>query len=51
MDAVLLIDVENVFNSINRKLMLHDLKLICHIIATYIISCYATPSRLLNANG
>ena len=32
-DAVLLIDAENAFNSINRKVMLHNLKFICPIIA------------------
>ena len=50
-DAVLLIDTENVFNSINRKIMLHNLKFICPIIATYIIKCYATPSRLFIVGG
>ena len=46
MGAVLLIDAENTFNFINRKVMLHNLKFICPIIATYIMNCYATPSRL-----
>ena len=46
MGAVLLIDAENTFNSINRKVMLRNLKFICPIIATYIINCYATLSRL-----
>ena len=50
-DAVLLIDAENAFNSINRKVMLHNLKFICPIIATYIINCYATPSRLFIVGG
>ena len=50
-DAVFLIDAENAFNSINRKVMLHNLKFICPIIATYIINCYATPSRLLIVGG
>ena len=46
--AVLLIDAENPLSSINRKvIMLHDLKFICPIIATYIVNCYATPSKLL----
>ena len=45
-DAVLSIDAENKLNSINRKVMLHNVKFICPIIATYIINCYATPSRL-----
>ena len=37
-DGVPLIDAENAFNSINRKVMLRNLKFICQIIATYIIS-------------
>ena len=31
--------------------MLHNLKFICPIIATYIINCYATPSRLFIVAG
>ena len=34
---------------LNRKAMLHNLKFICPIIATYIIVCYAAPSRLFIA--
>ena len=45
-DAVLLIDAENTFNSINHKVMVHKLKFIYPIVATYIINCYTTPSRL-----
>ena len=45
MDAVLLIDAENALSSINRKVMLHNLKFVFPIIATYIINCYAPPSR------
>ena len=46
-DAVLLIDAKNAFSSINRKvIMLHDLKCICPVIASYIINCYVTSSRL-----
>ena len=50
-DVVHLIDAENVFNSVNGKVMLHNLEFICHIIANYIINCYAAPSRLLIAGG
>ena len=45
-NAILLIDAENPFNSVNGKVMLHNLKFICPIISTSIINCYATPSRL-----
>ena len=50
-DAVILIDAENPFNAINHKVMLHNLKFICPIIATCIINCYATPSRLFVIGG
>ena len=50
-DAALLTDAENAFNLINRKVMLHNLKFICSIIATYIINCYATQSRLFISGG
>ena len=50
-NAVLLIDAENAFNSINHKVMSHNLKFVCPVIATYIINCYATPSRLLIVGG
>ena len=46
MDAGLLIDAENALSSVNCKVMLHDLKLTCSSIATYIIHCYAPPLRL-----
>ena len=50
-DAVLLIDTENAFSSINSKVMLHNLKFICPIIANNIINCYATPLRLFIVGG
>ena len=45
------VDAENAFNSINRKVMLHNFKFICPIIATYIINCYTTPLRLFIVTG
>ena len=50
-DVVHLIDTENAFNSVNRKTMLRNLKFVFPIIATYIINCYANPSRLFIAGG
>ena len=50
-DAVLLIDAENAFNSINRKAVLHNLKFIWPIIATYTINWYATSSSLFIVGG
>ena len=46
-EAVLLIDAENAFNSINWKVMLHNLNFICQVITTYITNCcYITQVRL-----
>ena len=50
-DVVPLIDAENGFSSINCKVMLHYLILICPIVATCKINCYATPSRLFIVGG
>ena len=50
-EAVLLIDAENPFNSINRKVMLHNLNFICPIITAYVTNCYITPARLFLISG
>ena len=49
--AFLLIDTENAFNSINQKVMLHNLNFICPIITTYITNCYIIPARLFIIGG
>ena len=35
-NTVLLINVENAFNSINRKVMRHNVKFLCPLISVYI---------------
>ena len=50
-EAVLLIDVENAFNSINRKAMLHNISIICPIISNYITNSYTFNSRLFITEG
>ena len=35
-EGILLIDAEHAFNSVDQKVMFHNLKLICPVIATYI---------------
>ena len=45
-EGILLIDAENAFNSINRKVILYNLKFICQVIATYISNCYMCPASL-----
>ena len=50
-EAVLLIDAENAFNSINRKVMLHNISVLCPIISIYITNCYSSPARLFITGG
>ncbi|XP_066911371.1 uncharacterized protein [Clytia hemisphaerica] len=50
-EAVLLVDATNAFNSVNRKLFLHNIKIICPVIATFVNNCYSTDSRLFIAGG
>ncbi|XP_028417275.1 uncharacterized protein LOC114541674 [Dendronephthya gigantea] len=50
-DAVLLVDATNAFNSINRKIMLHNIQYICPAMAVYTFNCYVTASRLFVQGG
>ena len=50
-DAILLIDASNAFNSLNRVAALHNLKILCPIIATYAINTYRLPTRLFIVGG
>ena len=45
-EAVLLVDVENAFNSINRKAMLHNIYITYPILSTFVSNCYLVPARL-----
>ena len=50
-DAVLMIDASNAFNCLNRQAMLHNIRYLCPLLATYIRNCYKVPSRLIVAGG
>ena len=50
-DAVLLIDVSNAFNALNRAAALHNIRVLCPILATYVINTYRQPVRLFNTDG
>ena len=50
-EGILSIDAENAFNSINRKVMLYNLKFICPAITTCISNCYICPARLFIIGG
>ena len=38
-EAVLLVDASNAFNSVNRKVFLHNVKVICPSISTFVENC------------
>ena len=50
-DAVLLVDAENAFNSINRQALLHNIQYICPVIHTFVYNCYNVPTRLFIIGG
>ena len=50
-DALLLVDADNAFNCLNRKVLLHNIRYQCPPMAIYISNCYSTPSRLFVLGG
>ncbi|XP_057293937.1 uncharacterized protein LOC130622497 [Hydractinia symbiolongicarpus] len=50
-EGVLQIDAKNAFNSLNRTVMIHNIKIICPTIATYDSNCYSRPARLFVLGG
>ncbi|XP_057316854.1 uncharacterized protein LOC130657880 [Hydractinia symbiolongicarpus] len=50
-DGVLLVDASNAFNSLNRRVLLHNLKIICPKLAIYVTNCYQTQARLFVTDG
>ncbi len=50
-EAVLLVDAANAFNSVNRRVLLHNISITCPAIATYVRNCYQTPARLFVIGG
>ena len=50
-DGVLLIDATNAFNSINREVLLHNIRYLCPPMAIYIRNCYKRYSRLFISGG
>ena len=45
-DALFLVDADNAFNCLNRKVLLHNIRYQCPPMAIYIRNCHSTPSRL-----
>ena len=50
-EAGLLVDAENAFNSINRKVFLHNISILCPAISTFVTNYHATPARLFVIGG
>ncbi|XP_057308561.1 uncharacterized protein LOC130646916 [Hydractinia symbiolongicarpus] len=50
-EGVLQIDAKNAFNSLNRSVMIHNIKIICPTIATYVSYCYSRPARIYVLGG
>ena len=50
-DAIILIDASNAFNCMNCSVALHNMYVICPVIATYVSNTYRYPSRLFVAGG
>ena len=48
---MLLVDAANALNSVNRQVFLHNICIICPLIATYLRNCYTLPSRLFIIGG
>ena len=49
--AVLLVDAENAFNSINKNVMIHNISVVCPEISTYVSNCYQSTARLFVIGG
>ena len=50
-DAVLLIDAPNAFYALNRAVALHNIRVLCPVIAAYTINTYRHSARLFITSG
>ena len=50
-EAAILVDATNAFNSINREAMLHNITVKCPEINRYVQNCYGKPSKLFIVDG
>ena len=50
-DAALLIDASNAFNALNRTTALHNIRVLCPVIAVYAINTYRKSARLFITGG
>ena len=45
------VDANNAFNTINRKVLLHNIGILCPELSIYVQNCYARPARLFVTGG
>ena len=50
-EAVILVDANNAFNSLNRSVALHNIQYVCPPFAPILINTYRNPARLVVNNG
>ena len=50
-DAVLLVDASNAFNSLNCDVFIHNVRVLCPAMSTYLTNCYKRRSRLFVVGG
>ena len=50
-ESVLLVDATNAFNSINRKVFLHNIPILCPAMSTFVTNCYTAPAQLFVIGG
>ena len=50
-EAVLLVDEESAFSSINRKAFLQNISILCPALPLFVTNCYATPAQLFVIDG
>ena len=50
-EAVILVDADNAFNRLNRKVALHNIKQMCPAIHTFLNNSYKVPARLHLGDG
>ena len=50
-DGVILVDASNAFNRLNRKAAMHNLRITCPALSTYVINIYRHEARLFVTGG
>ena len=46
-EAIILVDASNAFNSLNRKVALHNIQITCHTFSYILINTYRNPSTMI----